>query len=305
MPTAAVVGGGSLGMLLAGRLAASGCDTELWTRTSEQAARINSEGLTVESETGQAVIRAEVKAVPINEAAFFKNGPILLALKQTALTPDFLERFARIVPDDATVALFQNGIGHVEKLQLALPGRNLVVAITTEAAQRIDSVTVRHTGRGETRLGNVTEDSGGHDQDLEDLLKQAGFSVSLSKQVREAMLRKLLINAVINPLTAILRVKNGELTQSPERLHLMKALFLETYEILTPHGLGDEAELWNHVLQVCDATKANRSSMLQDVSLHKETEIESINGQICRLASEQGKPAPWNTAVTTLVKAVD
>jgi 2-dehydropantoate 2-reductase len=137
------------------------------------------------------------------------------------------------------------------------------------------------------------------------LLKQAGFSVSLSKQVGEAMLRKLLVNAVINPLTAILRVKNGELTQSPERLHLMRALFLETYEILSRYGLGDESALWNNVLQVCEATKDNKSSMLQDVSLHKETEIESINGEICRLAREQGRQAPWNSAVTALVKAVD
>lgn len=312
----AVLGGGSLGLLLAGRLSAFGCSAEIWTNTEEQAARLNAEGLTVEDTSGQASVHVKLRALPFRQAPPFPDGPILLAVKQTALTSNFLQQLARVVPLGGTIVLFQNGIGHVERIEQALPGRNVIAAVTTEAALRLDPVTVRHTGRGEIRLGRwrlsdqqqraTEEEKQEADfQPLVHLLKQAGFSVSLSKQMEEAMLRKLLVNAVINPLTAILRVNNGELIQTPERLELMKALFLETYEILSRYGLREETELWDHVMQVCAATKHNQSSMLQDVSLGRPTEIESINGQICRLATEQGREAPWNAAVTALVKAAN
>jgi 2-dehydropantoate 2-reductase len=315
MTAIAVLGGGSLGLLLAGKLTASGCECVLWTRSQIQASLINTNGLSLEEQSGEKN-KVNVKAVPMAEISTFQ-GPVLLAVKQTALTPDFLETLATVVPINGTLVLFQNGIGHIALLQQALPGRKLIAAVTTEGAQRIDETTVRHTGRGETHLGEwhlddrlmlrtpiyLDNEDTSDTLLLESMLKQAGFSVFLSKQLGDDVLRKLLINAVINPLTAILRVRNGELTQSPARLKLMEALFHETYGILSFYGLRDELELWNTVLQVCKATERNESSMLQDVSLHKETEIEFINGAIYRLAIQQGREAPWNEAVTALVKA--
>ncbi len=313
-----VLGGGSLGLLLAGKLSASGCECQLWTRTDSQASLLNSNGLKLESQSGQLSSRINIRAVPIEDVLAFQDGPVLLAVKQTALTPEWLEKLAIVIPNGGTLVLFQNGIGHAERLRHALPGRKLIMAVTTEGALKIDATTVRHTGHGETRLGEWRfEDSAGKKENmdsdheehsamlrlLERLLKQAGFSVFLSKQLREAILRKLLINAVINPLTAILRIRNGELTESAARMRLMQALFQESFEILDEYDIGDKSELWNTVLEVCSATAYNESSMLQDVSSRKETEIDYINGAICRMAAGQGKEAPWNEFVTALVKA--
>jgi 2-dehydropantoate 2-reductase len=318
MAKIAVLGGGSLGLLLAGRLAASGCECMLWTRSPKQANLLNTQGLTLEDQAEQTSIQVNIHAVPILDVKPFKEGPVLLTVKQTALTPVFLERLAVIIPDGGTLVLFQNGIGHVELARHALPGRHILTAVTTEGALRIDATAVRHTGRGDTYMGEwqlqEVMDTRKHQHSANEntakmlllvqrLLKQAGFSVLLSKQLRDKVLHKLLINAVINPLTALLRVRNGELMESIERMKLMKALFDETFDILSVYGLREPIELWDKVLQVCVATKDNESSMLQDVTLHKETEIEFINGAICRMAVGQGREAPWNEVLTALVKA--
>jgi len=86
----------------------------------------------------------------------------------------------------------------------------------------------------------------------------------------------------------------------------MESLFRETLAIVRLHGLGEEADeqLWNAVLDVCAATAANRSSMLQDVEAGRETEIDAMNGAVCRMAEAAGAEAPWNAAVTNLVKAI-
>lgn len=320
----AIIGGGSLGLLLAGRLAAAGHDAAVVTRTAEQAAKLANEGITIE-ETREAgtvprAAKANVRAVAMADApALDAEALVLLAVKQTALTEPFLARLAALVPADGTVVPFQNGVGHLERLRAALPGRTLLPAVTTEGALRDGPTTVRHTGRGDVRLGEWDFGPGGdaatageasRDRrrkklaECERLLTEAGFSVILSNELGEAVWRKLLVNAVINPLTAILRIRNGELPATPDRLRLMRDLYDETYGILSGAGLKDELESsWQAVLAVCERTSKNESSMLQDVRAGRETEIDAINGAVCRLAARQGLRSPWNEAVAALVRA--
>ncbi|WP_182301750.1 ketopantoate reductase family protein [Cohnella cholangitidis] len=304
MDKVAVLGGGSLGLLLGGKLRASGCDCAIWTRTRGQADLLNAKGLTLEDQTGAIVSRIAIRASAFEKARLSETGVVFLAVKQTALTAEMLRKLSGVIPVGGAVVLFQNGIGHRELLKEALPDRQLVTAITTEGALRVDETTVRHTGSGEIRIGEEEQVDKRLLTFIERMLKQAGFSVFLSKQLEDAILRKLLVNAVINPLTAILRIRNGELIETTFRMNVMKSLFRETFDILSAYGLKDEPASWDAVVRVCSATRLNESSMLQDVIARKPTEVDFINGAICRMAAEQGKEAPWNTAVTALVKAI-
>lgn len=309
----AVLGGGALGMLLSARLALSGQDVILWTRTEGQAKLIGEQGVTLESPDEGGSRRARVRAAPFADARRGEAGLVLVTVKQTALTGELLRRLPHAAAQDAAVVLFQNGVGHFERMQAALPGRMLLSAVTTEAALRTGLASVRHTGEGETWIGSeaahpsaaVRLESAMHG--VKRRMEKAGFSAFLSNEIKQRIMRKLLINAVINPLSAIWRISNGELPNSPDRLIAMQALFRETVRILRRHGglqgQSDEA-LWETVLDVCAATSANRSSMLQDVLAGRRTEIDAMNGQICRMAAEAGEPSPWNEAVTTLVKAI-
>ncbi|TJY43387.1 2-dehydropantoate 2-reductase [Cohnella pontilimi] len=312
MTEIAVMGGGALGMLLAGKLGAAGCDVVLWTRSEDQAGTINREGITVESAASELKHVVPVRAIPLREVKPGYRGNVLLTVKQTAVGPALLEFLAKTLAEDGAVTLFQNGVGHVEPAAAALPGRRLLAAVTTEGALRTGTASVRHTGSGQTWIGSPSGAAGEaagsaeHDETLIQMMEQAGFSVFMSNNIRERMLRKLLINAVINPLTAIWRVTNGELTATSGRQAVMEALFRETAHILQRTGLSgtDSSELWNSVLAVCSATSANRSSMLQDVLNGRETEIDALNGAVCRLAESAKIEAPLNAALTVLVKGI-
>jgi 2-dehydropantoate 2-reductase len=309
MEQIAVLGGGALGMLLASRLAASGQHVLLWTRTDVQALQINREGLKLEEPSGQA-LTVHVEALPFGKAATERMPVVLVALKQTGITDELLAALQHKVGDGATLVMFQNGIGHMERLMAALPGKTLLAAVTTEGALRLGTACVRHTGSGTTWIGawppERAQGAGSSLQQVKRMLEKAGFSTEMSNDIRESMLRKLLINAVINPLTALWRVPNGQLPKSAERLAVMQALFRETLDILRPLGLRtpSDEELWKTVLGVCAATAANQSSMLQDVLAGRQTEIDALNGAVCRMAESLGVKAPWNDSVTALVKAI-
>lgn len=142
------------------------------------------------------------------------------------------------------------------------------------------------------------------------LLSQTGVletTVLTSSEISESQLQKLVVNAVINPLTAVFRCQNGELLNSPTKLALMKLLVNETGPIVralsqTPSDSFSDQRLVDLVLAVAQKTGANTSSMLQDVQADQRTEIDYINGYLVAQGTRLGLPATCNAAIVRLVK---
>ena len=119
---------------------------------------------------------------------------------------------------------------------------------------------------------------------LQALLQQAGFNCTASNQIDKLIYRKLLINAVINPLTAIWRIPNGGLLQNDYRLEVMRRLYDEASAIYKASDIMVGTDMWEEILSVCRSTASNTSSMLADVMQGRRTEVESISGQMVQLA---------------------
>ena len=66
--------------------------------------------------------------------------------------------------------------------------------------------------------------------------------------------------------------------------------------------LDHDAEL-EHAYEVSRMTDETISSMVQDVTHHRETEIRIITGAVCRLGREHGIPTPCNDLMLQLVLA--
>ncbi|MCM3626461.1 2-dehydropantoate 2-reductase [Paenibacillus glycanilyticus] len=304
-----IVGGGAIGLLHAGRLAQAGQEVTVWTRTNEQAEQLRAEGIRLEALDGgtqtigvQSHSFASLHDHPIDDIQ--SPSWIILTVKQSHIAEPLLRQLQLLSNEHAALLCLQNGIGHMDKLAEFLPEAALYAGVTSVGARRLDERTVRHTGEGQLWFGTLNGDK--KDENLQNLLinilKSAGFSAELSNEMRDRIYQKLLINAVINPLTAIYDATNGELPQHPSRLKLMRSLFEETIAILTADGLKPEGDDWQRVLRVCTATAANVSSMLSDVRAGRQTEIDWINGGISTLGRYHGIPSPLNDAVTALVK---
>jgi 2-dehydropantoate 2-reductase len=59
------------------------------------------------------------------------------------------------------------------------------------------------------------------------------------------------------------------------------------------------------VRRVAACTAVNISSMLQDLRARRPTEVEFINGAICRQGAELGLATPLNLSLTRLVQAME
>lgn len=147
-------------------------------------------------------------------------------------------------------------------------------------------------------------------QQLLDAKEALGTTVTNRRELRQAQLLKLVVNAIINPLTVIFNCKNGQLIDEPPRVTLMKLLATETGTVvraLLQASRQDitcfsDDKLVDLVMTVAEKTGQNTSSMLQDIQAGRQTEVDYINGYLTTQAKRLGLPCPNNTALTEMVK---
>lgn len=127
-----------------------------------------------------------------------------------------------------------------------------------------------------------------------------------------ARLEKLIVNAMINPLTVIFNRRNGCLFNHPEIASLMQRLLAETcliirslpsFQSLPGAGVRFSLESLEHTVRVVASKTANNiSSMLSDVRAGRETEIDYINGYIISEGNRLRLSCTYNRRIVQLVK---
>ncbi|NCC37698.1 MAG: 2-dehydropantoate 2-reductase, partial [Chloroflexia bacterium] len=163
---------------------------------------------------------------------------------------------------------------------------------------------VRHAGMGATTL-SLTPHSAQANA-LADLLNQAGLPTSVTADLDSLVWGKLIVNVGINAITALLRVRNGVLTENSAARSLLGAVVTEAVGVAETQGITlPYADPVAHVLQVARATAANRSSMLQDRLRGAPTEIATINGAIVASGAQLGIPTPYNATLVALITALE
>ncbi|MBI2773507.1 MAG: 2-dehydropantoate 2-reductase [Chloroflexi bacterium] len=209
----------------------------------------------------------------------------------------------RILGRDGVITTVQNGLGNVETLAAAVGERRVSVGVIYVGAELVEGK-LEATGAGRVELGRPDLPASRERlADLAQAMTAGGMTVSVVDDPWPSVWGKLVVNAAMNPTTAIFGIRNSELLDHPAGRPLADDLARETARVATAAGIPiDDAsapEMWHKV-----ASFVNRSSMLQDVQAGRPTEIDAINGAVAREGQRLGVQAPVNEAITLLVKAV-
>ncbi|MCE7794713.1 2-dehydropantoate 2-reductase [Salipaludibacillus sp. CUR1] len=271
-----IIGGGAIGLLTAVYLNKQGHFVKIVTRTDRQACHIASEGLSCHS-TGL-LLKSEAAAEAASEFKVGQEDLIIVTLKQTQI--DFFLKWAKEkIPRHIPLLFLQNGMGHIEKASAHLE-HPLLSGVVTHGALKKSDTEVRHTGRGQIIVGG----EGFLEKSLKPLLTDdKSFPVKWISEIEVVMKKKLLVNAVVNPLTALYQVKNGEILSNSKLKDLAEKIFNEAAEVLDL-----EKNEWKFVENVIRQTAENTSSMLADRLAKKETELDAITGYLLNLGREKG-----------------
>lgn len=194
----------------------------------------------------------------------------------------------------------QNGLGNRELLAESLGSRRVALGTTTTGATLLVPGLVRVGGEGIISIERHPALG-----PLEDALKSAKFNMQVVDDAQSLIWGKLVVNTAINPLTALLRVPNGKLLESPSAREMMGALAAETAHVAEAEKIHlPFSDPIAAAEEVARKTAANHSSMLQDILRGAPTEIDAICGAVVKTAQKHTIDAPANWACWKLVKAV-
>ncbi len=289
-----IIGGGAVGLLFGYYLAKENTVT-IYTKTEEQARVLERDGvkLEVNNRTSSRTVGArKLETINLNHDILF------IAVKQYDI-PFVLSKITPLA-QISTIVFLQNGMGHL-KLMSSLDIMDVIIGIVEHGVLKKSENHIVHTGIGITKLSSFrgSVDSVFSIFNGENALF---FPAQLEEDWLENMTSKLVINSVINPLTALYKIENGELLRNNYYFETMRILFNEITSVLP---IKNEQALWDKILSICKSTEKNRSSMLRDIELGKMTEIESILGYVLEQGTIGGRVLSVTSFVYLSIKGLE
>jgi 2-dehydropantoate 2-reductase len=222
-----------------------------------------------------------------------------LVLVKSWQTERAASQLAQCLAQNGLALTLQNGLGNREILAQALGSQRVALGAATYGANLIGPGLVQTAGEGVITLGIHARLPA-----LADVLREAGFVVESSPDTSALVWGKLVINASINPLTALLGVPNGGLLTSPAARALLSSTAREAASAAVAQGVRlPYPDPVVAVEAIARQTANNHSSMLQDLRRGAPTEVEAINGAIVRTGEQTGVPTPVNRSLWLLIQA--
>ncbi len=289
----AVVGLGSIGSAVAGCLAAVGRhDVVVCTRRPI-------ERLTLESPSGTAVLPLATLTDPAQVARPADWVMLCTKTHQTAAAAPWL---ARLCAAATRVAVLQNGIGHVERVAPLTNGATVLPAIVYFNGERLapDRVRLR---QGSDQDIAVADDAAG--RDFAGLFSGTPLRILLSSDFATLVWRKLLINAVANPITT-LTLQRQAVLRRPDVQELCLKILDEAVAVARAEGVPvADDEPARAMATLFTFSGELGTSMYFDRLAGRHLEVDALTGAIVAAAKRHGVATPLNNALLTLLRVID
>lgn len=311
-----VLGAGLIGCFVGGRLTIAGPVALLGRDALVEEIAQNGLWFSERSEIRTAARPEQLRVT--SDPGALAGAELILVCVKSAATADAAAAIAAHAPHDAPIISFQNGVGNVELLRSALPGRTVLAGMVPfNVARRAAG----HFHKG--TAGDLVVQS---DPSLDRWIARfaaAGLPIVPASDMAGVAWGKLVINLnnAVNalsglPLAAQLADRDFRRAWSMaqrEALALLKVAGI----VPAPYN-GRSLRLLAHMLVLPDALfnmlnrrgtgrvdRHARSSMADDLAGGRLTEVDYINGAVVALAMRLGRPAPVNECLVSLVHAAE
>lgn len=289
-----IIGAGAIGCLWAANLLRDGQQVTLIAREKSQTQTLNYQDL----QGKKTAFKCKVSTQLSN-----RDHPILVCVKAPQVKKALLQHSNSIAKHQAII-LMHNGMGTAEQVAEIFPHNPIICATTANASLLNSPLNITQTGKGATYLGAFNQQAKSF-SDLQNTLNGALPNTVWCENIAQKMWLKLLINIVINPLTAIHQINNGKLAEEQFQTQIAQILTEAMSVLKAQQLLFDQNKVLITINNVIDATATNYSSMNRDIYFKRATENEYISGYLLKKAQQHHIETPLIRSLYEQIKVLE
>ena len=286
-----VLGAGGIGSVYGAFLSRKNDVTIVGNRAHVDA--VNSNGLIISGEKKE-VFRPKADTV-VRE---IPDRTLILLTTKAQDSTNAVEGIKPPLRRDTVIVILQNGLGNEEAVKRVVGKKAKVLrGITTMAAEFFTPGEIRFWA------GTTLIEHDAAAESIAEVFRRSGLQAAISNDINKEIWNKLIINSVINPLTAVFRVRNREICSASLQA-VRHQIVAECVAVGKTQGIEFPPKLEEMVDKEI-ANYANFSSMCQDVIKGKKTEIDFLNGRVVELGRENCVPTPVNETLMYMIKFME
>jgi 2-dehydropantoate 2-reductase len=207
---------------------------------------------------------------------------------------------------DLPICSLQNGWGNLQILAGRIPESRLLAGATSIGAYLDDAGCLHESADGLTVIAPWRPADASTAERAVAFLRRAGLRAESRPDALAVVFRKLLLNSAVNPVTALANRPNRALLDEPALFRIAERAALEAARVgWRLNLLPRDFDAGGALRAILSETRGNRSSMLEDLTRGRRTEIEEIAGAMVGLAAKTGEVVPVQRALLALVRAAE
>jgi 2-dehydropantoate 2-reductase len=300
-PRVAVVGAGAVGGYFGGMLARAGARVTLIGRPAHVDVW-RRDGLFVDSINFQESVSVEAST----DLAASGDADLVLFSVKSLDTEETARQLARHVKGDALIVSLQNGVDNVERIRSAA-ALDPIAAVVYVASSMPAPGRIKHDARGDLLIGDRPGRPGPPRETaiarVSSWFEAAGVPCRVSPDIDADLWTKLITNAALNAISAVVRAPYGDIVAIPESRETVRQLVEECVAVARADGVSlPDVDFVEMVWRFAEKVARVYSSTAQDLERGKRTEIDALNGFVVRRGARLGVRTPVNQSLLALVK---
>ena len=298
----AVIGAGAMGSIYASFLAQNKNEVlaiDLW---EEHLNVIRESGLRVSGFSGDKTVKNIKVSNDINDA---KGYELFIIATKASGVGAVASKLSKIASKSSIILTIQNGLGAGERIASFMPTDNILLGVAQGfGAAMVGPGHAHHNNMSMIRIGEM---NGGMTSRLETLVKtwcDAGFNAKAFDDIEQLIWEKFVCNVAWSGSCSIFRKTIGQVMESEEMFNIAKGCAIEAKkmgDIKKVNFTFDDTV--NYITEFGKKLLNSKPSMLQDVEANRLSEIDAINGMVVTLGNQYDIETPYNTAVSSIIKA--
>lgn len=254
---------------------------------------INSNGLRITGDVNETFhVKAETEIHNIS------NKTLIILATKAYDSAKAINGIKKMLRKDTAILILQNGIGN-EAVVKHIVGcqAKIVRGVTKMAAEFLEPGEIKFWN------GEVVIESSDVATKIVEMLNECELKARLSEHIEGEIWTKLVVNSVVNPLTALFRVRNCAIWVDSLK-NVRHGIVNECLKVAEAEGISLPADLAERIDKRV-ASYTNFSSMYQDIMKGKRTEIDFMNGKIVELGRKHHVLTPFNETLVSFIKFLE